>query len=236
MIGSRGTRKLAGMSLLAGVSLLAGCKLDSPTASGGPQGLVQFINAAPRYRVVNLKIDSAVAVQSQGYGTGAAAYVAALTNARQLTVRDSANANTLASSSLLVANQSVYLAIFTQHTAGGNILIFPDTVSAPPGTSVGIRVINASPSVGSVDVYITGADSTLTTPVAANIPFEGTSGYSYPANGGVLRVRVTVAGTKTVLIDADASSLTPGQVRSIVVLDAAGGGLPAVWLAVPDRG
>ncbi|MDQ2889549.1 MAG: DUF4397 domain-containing protein [Gemmatimonadota bacterium] len=230
-------RALATIGLVAGMAALAGCNLDNGlTATGGPQGLVQFINAAPRYRLVNLKIDSTTAVTSQGYGSGTSAYVSALTNARLLTVRDSANASTLASSSLLVADQSVYLAIFTQHATGGNLLIFPDTVSAPPGTTVGLRVINASPSAGNVDVYVTGADSTLTTPVATNVPFEGTSGYTYPANGGTLRLRITVAGTRTVLLDVDASALNPGQVRSIVLLDAAGGGLPAIYLPVPDRG
>ncbi len=232
-----GVRALAGIGVIAGAAALVGCNLDnSLTATGGPQGLVQFINAAPRYRFVNLSVDSTNAVPGQAYGSGTSVYVNALTNARQLTVRDSANATTLATSPLQVTDQSVYMAILTQHATGGNLLIFPDTASPAPGTAVGLRVINASPSAGNVDVYITGADSTLTTPNATNVVFEGTSGYLYPVNGGVLRLRLTVAGTKTVLLDVDASTLTPGQIRSILLLDAVGGGLPATWLAVPDRG
>jgi uncharacterized protein DUF4397 len=230
-------RALAGIGVLAGLTAMAGCTLDNNlTANGGPQGLIQFVNAAPRYRFVNLNIDSANAVPVQGYGSGTSAYVDALANARQLTVKDSANSTTLAAAPLQVANQSVYLVLLTQHSTGGNLLVFPDTASAPPGTAVGLRVINTSPSAGAVDVYITGADSTLATPVATNIGYEGNSGYLYPQNGGVLRLRLTVAGTKTVLLDVDASSLTPGQVRSIILIDATGGGLPASWLAVPDRG
>lgn len=230
-------RALAGIGILAGLSAIGGCTLDNNlTANGGPQGLIQFVNAAPRYRFVNLNVDSANAVAAQAYGSGNSAYVDALANARQLTVKDSANSTTLASTPLQVADQSVYLVLLTQHATGGNLLVFPDTASAPPGTAVGLRVINASPSAGPVDVYITGADSTLTTPTATSIGFEGNTGYLYPQNGGVLRLRLTVAGTKTVLLDVDASSLTPGQVRSIVLIDAAGGGLPASWLAVPDRG
>lgn len=230
-------RALAGIGIIAGLAAMAGCTLDNTlTGTGGAQGLVQFVNAAPRYRYVNLNIDSTNAVPSQAYGSGTSAYVDALANARQLTVKDSANSTTLASSSLQVADQSVYLVLLTQHATGGNLLIFPDTASAPPGTAVGLRVINASPSAGNVDVYITGADSTLATPSASNIGYEGNTGYIYPENGGVLRLRLTIAGTKTVLLDVDASSLTPGQIRSIVLIDAAGGGLPALWLAIPDRG
>jgi hypothetical protein len=232
-----GVRAIAGIGMLAGLTAMAGCTLDNNlTANGGPQGLIQFVNAAPRYRYVNLNVDSVKTVSVQSYGSGNSAYVDALANARQLTVKDSANSTTLATAPLLVANQSVYLVLLTQHATGGNLLVFPDTASAPPGTSVGLRVINASPSAGAVDVYVTGADSTLTTPVATKIGYEGNTGYLYSQNGGVLRLRVTVAGTKTVLLDVDASSLTPGQVRSIVLIDAAGGGLPASWLPVPDRG
>jgi uncharacterized protein DUF4397 len=232
-----GFRALAGIGMLAGITALAGCNLDNNlTANGGPQGLVQFINAAPRYNYVNLNVDSANAIPLLKYAQGSGVYVTAPANARTLTARDSANATTLATTSLQVLDQSVYLAILTQHAAGGNILIFPDTVSAPPANMVALRLINVAPSAGTVDVYITGADSTLTTPSATNVTFENTSGYLTVPNGGTLRLRVTAAGTKTVLLDVDASSLTIGQVRSIVLLDAVGGGLPATWLAVPDRG
>jgi hypothetical protein len=39
-----------------------------------------------------------------------------------------------------------------------------------------------------------------------------------------------------VLLDVDASLLTDGQARSVLLMDAPGGGLPVTWLAVPDRG
>ncbi|MEO6865097.1 MAG: DUF4397 domain-containing protein [Gemmatimonadaceae bacterium] len=232
-----GFRVLAGIGMVAGIVAIGGCKLDNNLGPGGSaQGLIQFVNAAPRYGFVNLKVDSAAAFPLQQYATGASAYIASLANARQLTARDSANANTLAASPLLIANQSVYLVILTQRTTGGNLLVFPDTVSAPPANDVGLRLINVSPSAGPVDFYITGSDSTLATASATNVVYEGTSAYIYVPNTGVLRVRVTTAGTKNVLLDVDASRLTAGQARSIVLLDAVGGGLPATSLGIPDRG
>ncbi len=232
-----GFRALAGIGMVASVVAIGGCKLDNNLGPGGTaQGLIQFINAAPRYGFVSLKVDSAAVFSLQKYATGASAFIASLTNARQLTARDSANANTLAASPLLIANQSVYMVILTQHASGGNLLVFPDTVSAPPANDVGLRLINASPSAGPVDLYITGSDSTLATASATNIVYEGNSGYITVPNTGILRVRVTAAGTKNVLLDVDASLLTAGQARSVVLLDAAGGGLPATSLGVPDRG
>jgi hypothetical protein len=233
-----GFRALAGIGVVVGLTGLAGCKLDNnlrPLGSS-PQGLVQFINAAPRYKFVNLNVDSTNAIPLQGYGTGSTIYVNALAAARQLVVRDSANSVALGSSPLLVANQAIYAVIFTQHATGGGVLILQDTVSAPTSNSVGLRLVNASPTAGPVDVYITGSDSTLNTPSASNVTFEAASSYVTAPATGTVRLRVTAAGTKTVLLDVDASSLTAGQVRTIVMIDAVGGGLPATWLAVPDRG
>lgn len=231
-------RALAGIGVVVGLTALAGCKLDNNLTPLGnsPQGLVQFINAAPRYNFVNLNVDSTNAIPLEGYGTGSTIYVNALATARQLTVRDSANSVALGSSPLLVANQAVYTVIFTQHATGGGVLVLQDTVSAPTSNSVGLRLVNASPTAGPVDVYITGSDSTLTTPSASNVTFETASSYVTAPATGTARLRVTAAGTKTVLLDVDASSLTAGQVRTIVMIDGVGGGLPATWLAVPDRG
>jgi hypothetical protein len=164
-------------------------------------------------------------------------YVNALTNARKFRITAGTDTTTIASTQLLVQNLSVYAMIVTQHATGAGLLILPDTVSPLPSGQVGLRVINASPSAGPVDFYLTSADSTLTTPVATNITFEGTSGYILaPVPAGILRLRVTAAGTKNVLLDVDASSLTNGQARSVLLMDAAGGGLPVSWLAIPDRG
>lgn len=230
-------RVLAGIGMAAGLTALAGCKLDNNLKPvNNVQGLVQFINAAPRYHFVNLNVDSANVVPLEGYATGSSIYVNALANARQFEVRDSANTNVLASSPLLVANQTVYTVIFTQHATGGGLLVYQDTVSAPPGNSVGLRLVNASPTAGPVDVYVTGADSTLATPISTNVAFESASNYVSAPAGGIVRLRVTAAGTKNVLLDVDASTLTAGQVRTIVMVDGVGGGLPATWLAVPDRG
>jgi hypothetical protein len=233
-----GLRALAGIGLLAGVAALSGCQLDTISGNTGAQGLVQFINAAPRYSTMNLFVDSTSALtRPQAYDSGSSVYVDALTNPRTFRITTGADTTTLASAQLQVQNMSVYTIIATQHATKAGLLILPDTVSPLPSGQVGIRVINASPSAGAVDLYVTGNDSTLATPSAKNIVFEGTSGYILaPVPAGTLRVRVTAAGTKTVLLDVDASSLTDGQARSVLLMDAVGGGLPVTWLAVPDRG
>ena len=229
-------RAFAGIGLLAGVTALSGCQLDKISGNTNPQGLVQFINAASRYPTVNLFVDSAsVLSRPQAYDSGSSVYVNALTNPRTFRVTAGTDTTTITSTQLLVENFGVYAMIVTQHPTGAGLLILPDTVSALPSGQVGLRVINAAPSAGAVDVYVTGADSTLGTPSVSNVTYEGTSFY-INAPVGTLRLRVTAAGTKNVLLDVDASSLTDGQARSVLLMDSAGGGLPITWLAIPDRG
>ncbi len=229
-----GFRALAGIGLLAGVTALGGCKIDNVTGNTAPQGLVQFINAAPRYATVNLLVDSASVLDSpQAFQGGTSVYLKSLTTPRTFVV--TSGVDTVTSGHLLVENMSVYTMIVTQHATGAGLLVLPDTVSPVPPGQVALRVINASPAAGPVDVYLTTTDTALTTPVVSNVTFEGTSGYIL-APTGLGRLRITVAGTRNVLVDVDASVLSDGQARSILMLDAVGGGVPITWLSIPDRG
>jgi hypothetical protein len=230
-------RALAGIGAVAGIAAIAGCDLGNvnPTGPIGPQGLVQFINAAPRYGSASLKVDTLTAVQGVAYASGQAAFLAAPSKSQLFSVRNAGDTTTIASTQLQIADRTVYAMILTQHATGGGLLVFQDTVSAPPSDQVGLRVINASPSAGPVDVYVTNSDTTLVTANATDVVFEAGSAYiTFPA--GVVHVRITSAATKDVLLDADVSALLGGQVRTILLMDKIGGGLPATWLSIPDRG
>lgn len=228
-----GSRTLASVGMLAGVVALTGCKLDSNTAPTGPQGIIQFVNAAPRYNSVDLDVDSLSVAPGELYGNGSTVPVAAQSTPRKFVVNITNDTTILASAPVLVSDQSVYTVILTQHPVGAGLMVLPDTVTAPTGNQARVRVINASPSAGSVDVYVTTTDSTLVNPIATNVPLEGISPYvTVPSGAG--RVRVTTTGTKTVLLDVDATSLTAGQVRTVLMIDSPGGGLPVTWLAIPD--
>jgi hypothetical protein len=222
---------MAGIAI--GLVSVAGCKVDNALGPSNNQAIVQFINAASRYATADLFVDGTDALPGLPYGQGTSIYVSAPTTARAFGVRSAPDTTTVASSQLVVSNQATYAMILTQHTVRAGLIVLPDTVSPPPANQIGLRIVNAAPAAGTVDVYLTGADSTLTTPVATNIPFEGVMNYRYVPTGTV-RLRVTAVGTKTVLLDVNASALVAGQVRTIVVIDADGGGLPLTWLGIPD--
>lgn len=231
-------RALAIIGMTAGVASMSGCKLDNALGPSNAQAVVQFINAAPGYTTADLYVDNVDALAGLPYGQGSSILVTAPTTPRLFQIRGGTDTTTLASNQLLVTDQATYTLILTQHPTGAGLITLPDTVTGTPANSLGLRLVNAAPTAGTVDVYITGADSALAdaNPVASSVPFEGVSNYQYFPSGPVVRLRVTNAGTKTVLLDVDASALSTGQVRTIVMIDNTGGGLPLTWLGLGDLG
>ena len=90
-------------------------------------------------------------------------------------------------------------------------------------------------AAGPVDIYVTdpGTDLTLTSPVASNVAFEQALPY-VEAIAGTYQVRVTPTGTKDVIIDSGALTLENGQVRTVIAVEAVGGGEPFDFLVLND--
>src|SRR6266705_482333 len=111
-------------------------------------------------------------------------------------------------------------------------LVLPDEDGIPINGA--IRVLNASPTMGPADVYITdpGADLSTATPVASNLAFRAISGTAFLSGG---QVRFTTPGTTTVVLTGPTLTLTSGQIRTVVALDAPGGGTPLTTATLVDR-
>jgi hypothetical protein len=90
-------------------------------------------------------------------------------------------------------------------------------------------MVHLAPGGPALDLYYTGPSDALTTatPIATAVAFTGSTGYLTPAIG-TGRIRVTQAGTKTVLIDSGTLTFATGQVSTLFVLGnpANGGGAP----------
>jgi hypothetical protein len=132
----------------------------------------------------------------------------------------------------LVASQ-YYTAFAIGPVSSISLLVTQDDNTPPPSGQVEVRIVHGSPSA--VDVYVTapGADLATTTPTLTNLPFEAVSAYLTVAAGSY-EIRVTPTGTKTVAIDSGAVALAAGQIRTVVALDAPGGGTPLTAIILDD--
>ena len=107
-----------------------------------------------------------------------------------------------------------------------------DDNSAPTSGNMKLRIINASPGLGTADVYIVapGTDLTTVSPTVSGLAFEVASTYqSLPA--GSYEIFFTLPGQKFTYIDSGALSFSAGQVRTVLGLNGASGGFTSAVLA-----
>lgn len=99
-----------------------------------------------------------------------------------------------------------------------------------------LRVLNLAPSSAGFDVYITapGDGIAAVSPDFTALLFTEDTDYFVLGIEDV-RVRLTEPGTKTVLVDTGAVSQGVVDIRTIVVLDAPGGGAPFGFTLVKDN-
>ena len=99
-----------------------------------------------------------------------------------------------------------------------------DDNSAPSSGQMKLRVVNASPDVGNLDVYVVSPGKNLqgVSPTVSNLGFQSASTYQSLAAGNY-EIYFTAVGQKTILIDSGALTFHAGQIRTVVALDATGG-------------
>lgn len=117
------------------------------------------------------------------------------------------------------------------------IRLLTDEEPGADTTFIKLRMLDESPSLGPLDVYVTAPAVSIDslTPTIAGISFRAATAYLVLASG-TYQVRFTNASTKVVVADAGTFGVGNGDVRTVLVLDADGGGLPAQTRVVSDVG
>lgn len=206
----------------------------------GPTGL----EATGQVRVVHLSPD-APNVDVLVDGTAVATDVPYLTASDYLTV-EAGDRNleiTAAGGAASVLDESVTVAVGTQYTvlvAGElmDIALQPlvDDNTAPAAGNAKVRLIHGAPNVGLVDIWVTepGADLAGTFPTVSNVGFGVASPY-LEVPEGEYQVRIAPVGTQDIVIDTGPITLSAGQIRTGIAVEAPGGGPPFSALLLADR-
>ena len=125
---------------------------------------------------------------------------------------------------------------FTPRGTSIEPLTLLDDMSPPPAGTTRLRFVDAAPSTELVDVFITapGANLNNTVPTFRNLTFQSVATYiNVPA--ATYQIRVTLAGTTTVILDVNTFSATAGSAFTLVMLDAPAGGPPSILRTLVDR-
>jgi hypothetical protein len=165
----------------------------------------------------------------------ASAYLDAPAGERNLKVNAAGTTTTVIDADVSLADGTDYTVIASGLAAAIEPIVLEDDNAAPAAGNVKVRAIHGAPSAPAVDIYVTapGADLTAETPALGGVEFGDVADY-IEAPAGDYQVRVTLAGTKTVVIDSGSLTLASGQVRTAIAVDAAGGGGPFDLLVLSD--
>ncbi len=144
-----------------------------------------------------------------------------------------------ATTSNVIINQSIrlgasgYYTILAGNYSAINATVLTDNNTTPLSGSVSIRIVNASPLLGTADVYVLAPGTNLisATATVSGLNFESASSY-LTLSAGSYEVYFTQAGQKAAIIDSGPLSFTSQQIRTVVGLDGQSGGYTTVML--PD--
>jgi hypothetical protein len=220
--------------LLAAGALTAACSDDDDNT--GPEGgaRVRVVHASPDAPDVDVLVDDAEVLGDVPYLT-ASDYLDTPAGDQNLEVNAAGTATTLIDTDVSLVDGTDYTVIASGLVEAIEPIVLQDDNSAPAAGTARVRAIHGAPGAPAVDIYVTapGADLETTIPLLANVEFGDVADY-IEAPAGDYQVRVTPAGTKTVVIDSGTLALSIGQVRTAIAVDAAGGGAPFDLLVLED--
>jgi hypothetical protein len=220
--------------LLAATAFTAACDDDDDTTGPDGESRVRVVHASPDAPDVDVLVDDAEVLSDVPY-LAASGYLETTDGEHNLKVNAAGTTTTVIDADVTLTDGTDYTVIASGLVAQIEPIVLQDDNTAPAAGSVRVRAIHGAPGAPAVDVYVTapGADLATATPALTGVDFGDVSSYlEVPA--GDYQVRVTPAGTKTVAIDSGALTLSSGQVRTVIAVDAAGGGAPFDLLVLAD--
>jgi hypothetical protein len=220
--------------LLAATAMTAACSDDDDNTGPEGESRVRVVHASPDAPDVDVLVDDAEVLSDVPY-LAASGYLEVAPGARNLKVNAAGTTTTVIDADVTLTDGTDYTVIASGPVAQIAPLVLEDDNAAPAAGNVKVRAVHGAPSAPAVDIYITapGADLQAETPALTGVEFGDASGY-IEAPAGDYQVRVTPAGTKTVVIDSGTLTLQSGQVRTAIAVDATGGGAPFDLLLLAD--
>jgi hypothetical protein len=189
---------------------------------------------------VDVEINSKTVLTNIGYGQSAS-YQSTSSGSHQVQIFETGTTTNPVFSGSVTFN-SGYTTLITENFFSQIALApYTDDNSVPTSGNIRLRLINAAPSAGTVDVYVVTPPGNGITGISPNISAlayqqaSGDVGKSYLSiAAGSYDVVFTQTGTQNIISQLSNQSFTAGQVRTVVMLDASSGGAPFDDLVLDD--
>lgn len=221
--------------LLVATSVACDGRASGVLVTGPVDGVsVRLLNALTTSPSLSFVVDAQVASSAVGFGS-ASPYVPVTLGSHRLQAQATNTGTTLVDFTRDLNSQGAFSLIPAPGLGQFGALFIADNPTAPAGQAT-LRIVHVAAAPGPVSVYVTAPTTDLSsaTPVIPLLVFAASSDYA-AVMPGTYRVRVTRVGASgTVIVDSGNLTLASGSVRTLLLTDALGGGLPTVLSIIAD--
>jgi hypothetical protein len=208
-------------ALLVPALALAACDSDNSTGLSGTSNnaTVQFINASNTS--LDIATNGAVATGGGALSYGTASNCMSVDAANSgLTVRATGTSTPLTGFTPTFTAGGDYTVVAYPGAAGAGQFVTVSNAFTPATGQAGLRVVNVAAAGSNYDVYVTAPGAALTTSNVNNVGVgTGSSYFNVPA-GTPQEIRVTNAGSQTLVLTFGASNTFIAGKKSTLVITA----------------
>lgn len=223
-------RRFRSLSLCAVILSLATILLLAACGGGGGQTRFRMMNAIPDEASLEVLVNSTSVANNIAYGTSTG-YQSVKSGSQQVEIEPSGNSNALLQQSVSFGSGTDTTILASNFSSSATYLVLADDNSAPASGDFKLRLVNSSPGLGTVDIYVEtpGTDLNTVSPTVGNVAFNSVVNYS-SLTAGSYEITVTPVGQKFIVIDTGSLPFSSGQVRTFVVLNSQAGGFTYTML------
>ena len=214
-------------------AFLPGCNFNDPRSVAR----IRVFNASPDIGGVDVTLNDEVEMDNLTFGEGTG-YSSVLSGVVMFLVKKAGGGGVLVDEGRAAEARKFFTYVIFGFSHNLGTELFLDDLELDKFDKAELRVINLSPTIGPVDVFVSppGGDiGTLSPDIAGLGLAEASTNLRVPLSTEQ-RIRVTPADSKTVLVDSGTVSFNLGQIRTVVILDAPGGGAPFSLVFLADKG
>jgi len=211
--------------------LLIGVTLLSTGCGGGSKAQLRVMQASPDESNLDVLVDGNVVSSDLSYEANTG-YLSVSSGSHQLSLNTTGTSSSVLTTSLSVGSNTQTTVIAANFASSLSTIVLTDNNTTPTAGDIQLRVVNAAPGMGTVDVYIVppGTDLSTVAPTITGLAFQSASSYQ-TITAGDYEVFFTLTGTRFAYIDTGSLSFSDGQIRTIVGLNNPSGGYTFVSLA-----
>ena len=221
-------RRVGFFALCVAIASMIGCGGGTDTTQQ-----LRIVMASPDAPPVDILIDGSQVGTALAY-TNSTAYLSVKTGSHRVEALTVSNSTSVFQQEISVTASANQTLLLTGPVAHMDSVLLTDgtTTTTTIDTSKGqVRVVNASPAMGTADVYIVNAGTSIsgTKPAASNLAVNQASAYQLE-NIGNFQVFMTAPGTYSVYLNSGPLALTQSQFLTVVAVNGVGGGFNYILL------